>query len=113
MVFCKQAVPEPRKRKCNKIHNKKIHHNSHSTLDIMINIEEGVYTKFLGLYIDNHLNWKNHINQLNPKLSRACCAVRFMLHISNTDTLKTIYFAHFHSLIKYRIILGGNSDDSK
>jgi hypothetical protein len=36
-------------------------------------IEEGINTKFLGLQIDNHLNWK---------LSRACYAVRFMLHIS-------------------------------
>ena len=52
-------------------------------------IEEGVNTKFLGLQIDNHLNWKNHIDQLIPKLSRACYAVRFMLHISNIDTLKS------------------------
>ena len=48
-----------------------------------------------------------------PKLSRACYAVRFMLHISNTDTLKSIYFAYFHSLMKYGIIFWGNSSDSK
>jgi hypothetical protein len=37
-----------------------------------------------------------------------------VLHISNTDTLKSIYFAYFHSLIKYEIIWGGgNSSDSK
>jgi hypothetical protein len=34
-------------------------------------------------------------------------------HISNTDTLKSIYFAHFHSLTKYGIILGGNSPERK
>jgi hypothetical protein len=31
-------------------------------------IEESVYTKFLGLQIDNHLNWKTGIDQLVPKL---------------------------------------------
>jgi hypothetical protein len=39
-------------------------------------IEESVQTKFLGLQIDNHLNWANHIAQLIPKLSGACYAVR-------------------------------------
>jgi hypothetical protein len=70
-------------------------------------IEEGVKMAFLGLQIDNHLNWKTRIEQLIPKLSRACYAVRFTLHISNIDTLKTIYFDYFHSLMKYGIILGG------
>jgi hypothetical protein len=51
-------------------------------------IEESVHTKFLGLQIDNHLNWKNHIDQLIPQLSGACYAVRSLFHISNTDTLK-------------------------
>jgi hypothetical protein len=36
-----------------------------------------------------------------------------MLHISNADTLKTIYFAYFNSVMKYGIIFGSNSADSK
>jgi len=35
-------------------------------------IEERVNGKFLGLQIDNHLNWKNHIDQMISKLSGAC-----------------------------------------
>jgi hypothetical protein len=34
-------------------------------------IEESINTKFLGLQIDNHLNWKNQIYLMIPKLSRA------------------------------------------
>jgi hypothetical protein len=56
---------------------------------------------------------ENHIDQLVPKLSAACHAVRSVLHISNTDTLKSIYFAHFHSLMKHGIIFWANSSDSK
>jgi hypothetical protein len=36
-----------------------------------------------------------------PKLSTACYAVRLMFHISNTDTLKSTYFAYFHSIMNY------------
>jgi hypothetical protein len=45
--------------------------------------------------------------------SGACYAVRSLLHISNTDTLKSIYFVYIHSLMKYGIIFWGNSSDSK
>jgi hypothetical protein len=72
-------------------------------------IEESVHTKLLGLQIDSHLNWKSHVDKLVPKLSRACYAVRFLSHISNIDTLKLIYFAYFHPLMKYQIIFWGNS----
>jgi len=61
--------------------------------------EESINTKFLGLQIDNHLKWKNHIN-LIPKLSKACYAVGSVFHISSTDTLRSIYFAYFHSIMK-------------
>jgi hypothetical protein len=75
--------------------------------------EETVNTKFLGLQIDNYLNWKPHIDQLVPKLSEACYAVRSVLHISTTDTLSSIYFVYLHSLMKYGIIFWGNLCDSK
>jgi hypothetical protein len=48
-----------------------------------------------------------------PKLSEACYAVKSMYHISNINTLKSIYFVYFHSIIKYGIIFGGNSSNSK
>jgi hypothetical protein len=69
-------------------------------------------SKFLGVQIDNHINWKNHIEQMIPKLSAARYAVRSTVHISYVNTLKSIYCAYFHSVIKYRIILGGNSSNS-
>ena len=44
--------------------------SSHATLHIGYTdryTEETVNTEFLGLQIDNHLNWKNHVEQMNPK----------------------------------------------
>jgi hypothetical protein len=67
-------------------------------------IEWTVNTKFLGLQIDNHLNSENHVNQLVPKLSGVCYAVRSMSHINNIETLKSVYFDYFHSVMRYNII---------
>jgi hypothetical protein len=38
--------------------------------------------------------------------------LRLIVHISNINTLKSIYYAYFHSIIQYRIILWGNSSNS-
>jgi hypothetical protein len=76
-------------------------------------IEETVNSKCLGLHLDNHRNWKDHIDQMIPKLSAACYTVRLTFHISNINTLKSIYFAYFHSIIKYRIVFWGNSSNSR
>jgi hypothetical protein len=62
-------------------------------------IEEAVNTKYLGMHLDNHLNWKDHIDQIIPKLSAPCYVVRQMYHISNNNTLKSIYFAYFQSIV--------------
>jgi hypothetical protein len=55
---------------------------------------------------------KNHIELTIPNLSKACYAVQSMVHISDITTLKSIYFAYFHSIIKYGIICWGNSSSS-
>ena len=74
---------------------------------------EAVNLKFLGMQIDNHLNWKNHIDQIIPKLSAAYYIVRQMFYICNSDTLRSIYFVCFHSIVSYGIIFWGNSSNSR
>jgi hypothetical protein len=76
-------------------------------------IEESANTKFLSLLIDNHLNWKNHIYQMISKLSETYYALRLMFHIVNIDTLKSIYIAYIHSVVKNGIIFWVNSSNSK
>jgi len=50
-----------------------------------------VNTKLLALPTDNHLNLKNSEDQMIPRLSGTCYAVRSMFHISNINTLKPVY----------------------
>jgi hypothetical protein len=54
-------------------------------------IEEVVNIKFLGLQIDNHLNWKKHIEQMIAKISATCGAFRPMVHNSNIVTFISIH----------------------
>ena len=75
-------------------------------------LEEAINTKLLGLQIDNHLSWKSCTEQMIPKLSRPCYAIASMIHNSNINTLKPIYYTYFQSIIKYRIIFWGNSSNS-
>ena len=69
-------------------------------------IEETVNKKFLGLQIDNHINWKNCIEEMIHKLSGTCYAIRTIVHISNINTLKSIYYAYFHSIISMELSSG-------
>jgi len=67
-------------------------------------IKETKITKFLGLHIDSICSWQKHIDQMMIKLSKACCAVRHVKHFMSKDTLRTIYFSYFHSILLYDII---------
>ena len=53
-------------------------------------IKEVANINFLGLELDNHISWKNHVLKILPKLNRACYAVRAMYPISGMNTLKMI-----------------------
>ena len=74
--------------------------------------------KLLGLDLDHHMNWKTHIDKIIPKLSRACYIIRsvyarsvyFLIDVS---TFTKIYYAYFHSVMKYGIIFQSNSPFSK
>ena len=88
--------------------------SSHSTLHTgykEMYIEQTVNAKFLGLQIDIRINWKNHIEQMTPKLSTVFHSARSMVHISNINILKSIYYAYFHSITKYGIIFWGHSSN--
>jgi len=61
-------------------------------------------TKFLGLFINNNLSWKTHIESIRSKLSSACYAMRSVKPDVTINTLKMIYFAYFHSVMTYSLL---------
>jgi len=85
---------------------------AHIPLDIYYKdnvIDEVKGTKFLDMHIDNHMNWKNHVEQILPTLSAACFSIRNLIHTLNLDILHMVFFAYFHSVLQYGILFWGNS----
>jgi len=75
-------------------------------------ISDSLYTKFLGLIVDNTLSWKPHIDHLINKLSSACYVIRSVKPYVNTNAIIMIYHSLFHAVITYGIIFWGNSSHS-
>jgi hypothetical protein len=74
-----------------------------------IKIYNSAHIKFLGVNIVNTLSWKTHIDSLLPKLSSACYAIRAVKSYVNQETLLMVYYAYFHSIIRYGVIFWKNS----
>lgn len=69
-------------------------------------------TKFLGVTIDNALNWNTHIDIIAKKLSSTCYALYRLSQLANRQTLLSYYYAHFESRASYGIIFWGSSHNS-
>lgn len=73
-------------------------------------INETEYTKFLGIIVDKKLKWKEHIEVTINKLSKACYALRILSNVLSINSLRTAYFALFHSVMIYGIEIWGSSN---
>ena len=60
------------------------------------------YTKYLGVILDNKLNWKLHIKQLNINLSKGIGVLYKLRHLVPKQSLKSLYF----SFIQYHVLHG-------
>ena len=57
--------------------------------------------KFLGVIVDENLNWKNHIDLVHNKISKSVGILYRASKLLNLSCLKSIYFALIHSYINY------------
>lgn len=67
------------------------------------------HTKFLGIHVDEHLNWEIHIENLCLKINKICYSLRVISKYLNQSSVKVIYFANFESAIRYGIIFWGSN----
>jgi hypothetical protein len=66
-------------------------------------------TKFLGVYIDDKLNWAVHITELVTKLNRSLGMMKVASHCLPHDVLLQIFYAFFYSHLTYGVLVWGNS----
>ena len=66
--------------------------------------------KYLGVMLDDKLNWKVHIDYIIAKISRVCGVLSKLRHFVRLDTIKTVYYALAYSHLQYCILSWGNAD---
>ena len=89
----------------------------HTTEDVHITINnvkiDRVYvTKFLGVMIDHNLNWKEHIDVINSKISKSIAIIYKASKILKTASLYTLYCSLFLPYLNYCAENWGNTYES-
>ena len=78
-----------------------------------INIQRDRVTKFLGVYIDENLTWKHHIDTISNKVSKSIGILYKAREILDKRSLKQLYFSFINSYINYANIVWASTCKSK
>ena len=66
-------------------------------------------TKFVGIYIDDKLNWKYHVNTVRSKLSKVAAIIYRANCLINQEGLYMLYCSYFKPYINYCSEILGNT----
>ena len=83
--------------------------NNRKNIDFSVSINHHLISKhislkYLGVILDDKLNWKPQIEKLVTQLSKSCGMLFKLKHYTNISVLKSVYFALFHSYLTYSIL---------
>ena len=83
-----------------------------NTLKVYMNsqeISEVETTKFLGIIIDNRLNWKHHIDSICNKVSKNIGIILIARRVFNKSTLLSLYYSFIYPYLIYCIHVWGSA----
>ena len=64
--------------------------------------------KFLGIYIDQSLNWESHIAHISSKMSKGAYILKSCRRMLSSKNLRLLYFSLVHSHLLYGTVIWGN-----
>ena len=67
------------------------------------------YMRYLGIKIDENLDWKIHIHDLASKLNRANSVLSKLRHFVSSKFLRSVSFARFQSHVDYVCMAWGHT----
>ena len=70
-------------------------------------------SKYLGVILDEHVTWNQHITEVCNKLKRYFKLFYSIRNYVNRNQVKIIYYAFIYSQIKYGITTFGFTDNNK
>ena len=72
-------------------------------------IEQVKSSRYLGLQLDDKLEWKEHIEALKAKLRKTLQAFKIVKNYLTNDQKRQMYYAYFFSRLQYGIELFGHT----
>ena len=72
-------------------------------------LEEKNHVKYLGIMMDNNLNWKSHATYIAKKIKRSIGILSKLRYYVTLDTLISLYFALLYPFLIYGILIWGNT----
>ena len=75
-------------------------------------LQQKDHVKYLGVLLDEHLNWKYQINQVSLKISRGIGILAKLKPVLKDKLLRSIYFSLVYSYLTYGVHVWGSADDS-
>ncbi len=69
-----------------------------------IDVEEKEVTKYLGVFIDNKLSWKSHIEHVKTKLSRGNGMISKIRYYVNDVCLLNLFYSFIQSHVNYNLL---------
>ena len=61
--------------------------------------------KFLGVFVDEHLDWKKHISHVSSKISRSIGIMNRLRYVLPKSTLLTLYYSLIQPNLLYCVIV--------
>ena len=89
-------------------HKRIVHHNVTLLLDKKSILEKG-HIKYLGVFIDQHLNWKAHISNISKKISRNIGILYRLRRFVDLSMMKNLYYSIIYSHLVYGIEVWGSA----
>jgi hypothetical protein len=90
---------------------KKFPHSLTIEIDSTI-INEVEQTKFLGVILENNLNWKKHIAYLSTKIAKSIGILYKAREMLNKKILSQLYYSFLYPYIMYCNIIWGNAPNT-
>ena len=76
-------------------------------------LQQKDHIKYLGVIIDSHLNWKQHITNVSKKISRSIGVMYRIRKYLNLNAMKSIYYSLIYSHIVYAIQVWGSANETE
>ena len=74
-----------------------------------VELERVACAKFVGLFIDQHLTWDNHIEHCKKKVSKGVYAINMAKNILAVSHLNILYYSLVLPYLIYGLMLWGNT----